>query len=155
MSAALDRTALAALVLATSACGKDLMTPAGVRIPSDPGPVVVTDRVRYSWLQNDSVRFVITNSGDVPVFILGCIPFVYQRFVNGAWSTVVDFPAVGCPPPPRLTTADTVRGSFPLSLYYFPDQGYYRFILAAFRDSALTNLWPEAHRVSPTFWVGP
>ncbi len=148
------RLALVCCGFLALACAQDVI-PTGVHLPGDPGPVVTTDRLSYSWLRNDSVRYAITNSGDVPVFILGCVPFVYQRYANGGWNTVVDFPALNCPPPPRLTRADTVRGSFPLSFYYFPDQGYYRFVLAAYRDSALMDAWPETHRISQTFWVGP
>jgi hypothetical protein len=145
---------VAVVALLPAACRSDL-TPPTYRHPSDPGPLVVTDRARYSWVERDSVRYTITNVGDAEVFLPQCgSPVEHQRWVDGAWRSVVTPPVGECSSPVRLAGTDTLRGGVSLGAYYFPYSDYYRIVLAAFRDTALAVAWPEGYRVSAPFWAG-
>jgi hypothetical protein len=139
-----------------TACGADL-TPPAASAPPSPGPVIRVSATRLSWTRDSVVRYVIANPDGVPIY-RRC-PFHDLQYYRDGWQATSWQRATGCvevePPYWVLARGDSVIESHRLTNDLIPRSGWYRFTFLMYRSSSDDNLWPEANRVSPAFYVGP
>jgi hypothetical protein len=140
---------LSALALAIG-CAADL-TPPPDPMPAADGPRVTTLQMAYSWQHDSAAILFVSNPLNAPVYYT-CGPFALQRYRDGWKETPNPLGWVDCGVQ-RMHLTDSLYLRLELTNDFFPTQGWYRLIYPLYRDTALSQLWPEGNRASPAFEV--
>jgi hypothetical protein len=147
--------AAAFAALSVGCRGVDLTPPTSAAAPR-PGPVISLAATRLSWTTDTSVRYLISNPDGVGIY-WGCPLEALQYYRNG-WQMTPAFSGAclgDYPTYVRLAPGDSIVRGHGLTNDVIPQSGWYRFIFQLCQDSLGHQLWQEASRISPAFYVGP